>query len=108
MSIFIFVGNMWCVLYYSPHSTSPSMSVTLLFHYHSNQIISSVSQPGQKASHTRPPSSSSQSFILTTLFANESASFSVSPGATAANTSTPRPMDDTRCFSTVTDAESTR
>ena len=35
-------------------------------------------------------------------------SFSVSPGATAAKTSTPLPMEDTTSWSTVTEADNTR
>lgn len=58
--------------------------------------------------HTRPPLSSSQSLILSTFAARESASFSVSPGATAAKTSTPLPIDETTAESTVTLAERTR
>ena len=61
-----------------------------------------------KVVHTLPPFSSSQSFIFNTLAASESASFSVSPGAMAAKTSTPFPIEETSWESTVTDAESTR
>ena len=57
--------------------------------------------------HTLPPLSSSQSFILRTLLAICWASFSESPGATAANTSTPRPIDEMTSLSTVTEADST-
>lgn len=58
--------------------------------------------------HTLAPVSSSQSFIFNTLAAKESASFWVSPGATAAKTRTPFPIDETTSFSTVTEADSTR
>ena len=57
---------------------------------------------------TWPPDSSSHSLNFSSLAANESASFSVSPGATAASTSTPLPIEDTSCWSTVTEAERTR
>lgn len=46
--------------------------------------------------------------MFKTLLANVSISFSVSPGATAAKTKTPLPMEDISSFSTVTDADKTR
>lgn len=62
----------------------------------------------EKGPNTLPPFSSSHNLNLMTLAARLSASFSVSPGATAAKTRTPLPMEETSSFSTVTDAESTR
>lgn len=58
--------------------------------------------------YTRPPVSSSHILIFRTLAARDSASFSVSPGAMAAKTRTPLPMDDTSSLSTVTEADRTR
>lgn len=46
--------------------------------------------------------------MRSTLFAMVSISFSVSPGATAAKTRTPRPIEETSSFSTVTDPDRTR
>lgn len=57
---------------------------------------------------TRPPASSSHSRIFKTLAANDSTSFSVSPGATAAKTRIPFPTEEISCLSTVTEADSTR
>lgn len=57
---------------------------------------------------TLTPSSSSHNFILKTLAAMRSASFSVSPGATAAKAKTPLPIDEIISLSTVTDADRTR
>lgn len=117
-----------------PHKTSPLMSITLFFHcpassvhvsFHASQRIgtsqaheSAESRKGgnekngrswpQAERLTRPPASSSHSFILSTLDATELTSFSVSPGATAAKTSTPLPIDEMTSLSTVTEADSTR
>ena len=95
-----------------PHSTSPPMSVTLLFHYLPVSTLANVSATGKlgrKEHHiTLAPDSSSQSFILRTLEAIEWISVSVSPGATAAKTRTPRPIDEMTSLSTVTDADKTR
>lgn len=71
-------------------------------------LCQSFKTTGKRGSHTRPPSSSSHIFIFTIFLASESASFSVSPGATAAKTNMPLPMDDTTCLSTVTEADRTR
>lgn len=57
---------------------------------------------------TLPPESSSQSLILRILVAMLSHSFSVSPGATAARTRIPLPIEDTIVLSTVTEADNTR
>lgn len=88
------------------------MSWTLFFHYFpSHRRLGTDTYRyirGSKKSYTRPPSSSSQSFILRILAAREAASFSVSPGAMAAKTRMPLPMEETTSFSTVTEAERTR
>lgn len=117
-----------------PQRTSPWMSCTLRFHYemkcirtvvkqeqqNSNwmtqsmsgvkwqRIISKIKRIRRHLAHTRPPFSSSHNRIFKTFAANDSASFSVSPGATAANTNMPFPIDDISCLSTVTEADSTR
>lgn len=62
----------------------------------------------RESTHTRPPDSSSHNFNFNTLAAKESASFSVSPGATAAKTSTPFPILETTSWSTATEADRTR
>ena len=63
--------------------------------------------PQKEVSSYLPPASSSHIRIFKTLLAKASASFSVSPGATAAKTKMPLPMDDINCLSTVTEAERT-
>ena len=90
-----------------PQRTPPSISMTLCFHY-PTFVRSHSSRYPSTTGLTRPPDSSSHIFILSTLAASESASFSVSPGATAAKTRTPLPMDEMTSLSTVTDADSTR
>lgn len=84
------------------------MSLTLRFHYDGQK--SQTKQPEtarQGGILTLPPESSSQSLILSSLAAMDSHSFSVSPGATAAKTSMPFPMEDTVFLSTVTLADRT-
>jgi hypothetical protein len=84
------------------------MSWTFFFHCMSWSVpITLLAILLSRISHTRPPDSSSQSFSFRTLAARESASFSVSPGATAAKTNTPLPICETTCWSTVTEAERT-
>lgn len=58
--------------------------------------------------HTVAPVSSGHNFIFNTFAAIDSTSFLVSSDATAANTSTPFPIDEIRWLSTVTEADATR
>ena len=58
--------------------------------------------------HTVAPVSSGHNFIFSTFAAIDSTSFFVSSDATAANTSTPFPIDDIKWLSTVTEADVTR
>lgn len=85
------------------------MSWTFFFHCTNSQAGGLAEcETGIRGLNTLPPFSSSHNFSLMTLAARLSASFSVSPGATAAKTRTPLPIEETSSFSTVTDAESTR
>lgn len=58
--------------------------------------------------YTVPPASSGHNLNFKTFAAIASTSFCVSSDATAANTSTPLPIDETSCLSTVTEADATR
>lgn len=102
----------WTECFHYPAVTRISTSIQLFFCSTSKHLDTSLhlTPTGEigRGPPTRPPLSSSQSLILSTLAARESASFSVSPGATAAKTSTPRPIDETTAESTVTLAERTR
>jgi hypothetical protein len=71
----------------APHSISPSMSLTLHFHF--------------------LPSSPSHNFTLSTLLAMDSTSLIVSSLPIAAKISRPLPMVEIRLPSTVTDADLT-
>ena len=62
----------------------------------------------QLSSHTVPPVSSGHILSFKTLDAIASTSLRVSSGAIAAKTSTPFPIEEISCLSTVTEAEATR
>ena len=90
-----------------PQSTSPLISCTFFFHFiNHNQHTHTLE--AWSCTHTVLPFSSGHIFSFTTLAAIDSTSLRVSSLATAAKTSTPFPIDETKFESTVTEAEATR